>query len=106
MLWSFPLECSEEFNNTPPLIGSQNGAEHEAVQAAGQWQSGDRFWLMTDAVAEWCLQQETAGRAPWAKLEDMISAPNAQAAFARWVDELRNGRELRNDDTTVVLVTV
>ena len=59
MLSSFPFSRSEEFNSRPRLVSSldrQDESEIEVQSLSGRWQRGDMFFLMTDALAAWCLR--------------------------------------------------
>src|SRR5262249_29093281 len=57
---AFPVACSEHFGSWPWLIGSRDLAadveQTKEVHAVGDWQEEDRFWLMTDALAQWFLR--------------------------------------------------
>jgi hypothetical protein len=104
---SFPLERSSEFGNTPWLVGSRTSDEvprQRGMSCRLDLMPGDRLWLMTDAVACWFLAEKEAGRRPWAVLNELLDWPEEE--WAAWVEGLRDARELRNDDTTVVGVTI
>jgi Protein phosphatase 2C len=105
---SFPLEDSSEFGNTPWLIGSRTSPD-EVPRRRGKscrldLMAGDRLWLMTDALARWFLMEAEASRRPWDALGELQDLPDEE--WAAWVETLRDTRELRNDDTTVVVVTI
>ena len=100
---SFPLQNSHEFNNRPRLIGTHvNLANIIVSQAHGNAQTGDRFYLTTDAIACWIFKQLEANQDPWVKL-GLISS---QELFAEWVTELRDRREIANDDTTLLCLEI
>jgi hypothetical protein len=104
----FPVEQSSDFNNRPVLLAS-NPARNEQVtgtlsRVSGTFGSGDAFYLMTDALAQWSLRQDEAGRSPWAKLRAL--ATGEAPAFAAWIDGLRRTKELRNDDVTLVRIAL
>jgi hypothetical protein len=109
---AFPIVRAAEFSNAPWLVGSRtspngvpraNGHQHQ-----GDWKPADRFWLMTDALAQWFLVQVEAGNKPWLALEPLLRSPAADAneAFAAWIKNLRGSRELRNDDVTLMAVSL
>lgn len=102
----FPMEYSSQFDSTPWLIGSRTSPDEvprrKGMHLLGECQSGDRLWLMTDALARWFLTSREAGGQPWRDLEPLLAAPDE--AFADLVDRLRDRRLLRNDDTTLVAI--
>jgi hypothetical protein len=108
---AFPLTRSADFSNAPWLVGSRRSLvgvpSKNGEQQVGDWQPGDRFWLMTDALAQWFLLQVEEGDKPWHTLETLLAANgNAQLAFTTWIETLRAARELRNDDVTLLVVSV
>ncbi len=107
LLAAFPLTAAAEFNSRPLLIGSQVRHHTEAVRAMrrvqGVWQSGDSFFLLTDALAAWFLSAHAAGENPAATLERFFAERNAAAA---WLADLRRDRRIRNDDTTLLRIIV
>jgi hypothetical protein len=102
---SFPLGEAAAFHNQPPLLGSRllpgepRAQPHQ--EKHGQWQTGDRFLMMTDALAQWFLSQHEAGRKPWEELLLLVDAPET---FPSWINQHREGGSLRNDDVTLLLV--
>ncbi len=105
---TFPLVCAADFGTSPWLVGSRgcDGAaiEKRSRRVEGDWQAGDRLWLMTDALAMWFLEQvESSGR-PWQELDQLLQAASPQDAFANWAGTLRDERRLRNDDITLMLI--
>ncbi|ELS31962.1 MULTISPECIES: hypothetical protein [Pseudanabaena] len=100
---SFPLQNSQEFSNCPKLIGTHGQAANMHMsQIQGEAKIGDRFYLTTDAIACWILKQIEANQDPWVKLEEIDS----QASFAEWVTELRDRRDIANDDTTLLCLQI
>jgi hypothetical protein len=61
---------------------------------------------MTDALAQWFLTEHEGGRHPWEALEEAQAASNPATGFATWVGELRARGALRNDDTTLLSITL
>jgi Protein phosphatase 2C len=103
LVTSFPLGRSDDFGNQPPLLGSRAPAPRAALRRAhGRWQPGDRFLLMTDALAQWFLRQHEQDRQPWDRLQPLLTTAAPAADFAALVDELREGEEMRNDDVTLL----
>ena len=104
---AFPVAHSAEFGNRPALLSSNPAANAGLADrlpgACGDWLPGDRFYLMTDALACWFLRATEADERPWEALRD-LAATGGSAGFAGWVGELRAGGALRNDDVTLVMV--
>lgn len=109
LLTAFPVSKSNEFGNRPVLLGSRAGrtqADPLAVvkQRLGKWQPGDCFFLMTDAVAEWFLRCHENRQMPQQALLRMWAEPDAVAELTAYVEHLRQQKEMRNDDVTVVAI--
>lgn len=106
---AFPVARSEDFGNRPDLLGSRafSGGEKARPQVTrGRWQAGDRFFLATDALAEWCLRQHEAGLKPWRSLEAILVQAEPQPAFTPWVAARHADDTLRNDDVTLLWVAL
>ena len=81
LLCAWPLEKSDQFNDSPRLIGSRtprdevnyNRALWKLPQSGAEQQlrliPGDRLWLMTDALAQWFLMEYESGRCPWQQID-------------------------------------
>lgn len=114
LLRSFPVACAADFGNAPWLVGSRTSPDEvphkNGVQALGDWLPRDRFWLMTDALAQWFLARVELGGKPWLALDPLLYMAGgedaARAAFAAWVEGLRAARQLRNDDVTLLAVSL
>ena len=104
---AFPLAHSGEFGTRPALLSSNQaanaGLEERLACLAGDWQPGDRFYLMTDALACWFLQDAEGGERPWTTLRDLALSGD-RASFAGWIGDLRATGRLRNDDVTLLMV--
>jgi hypothetical protein len=99
---AFPIKDPEDFGNVPPLICTDPEKTEASLDLLltdqGTWSPGDRFFLLTDALAEWFLRGRDHKPAPWDILEGL-----GQEQFAARVPEWRaNG--LRNDDVTAVII--
>jgi hypothetical protein len=104
----FPLARAAEFTNRPFLLSS-NPAGNDALSDntdtfIGDWQAGDRFYLMTDALAHWFLQKFESGERPWQTLAALDEARD-EGAFAEFISAERASHALRNDDVTLLSVT-
>jgi hypothetical protein len=108
LLRAFPLERSDSFSNLPQLIGSRT-IPHEVEQKQSRTAEDrgclhDRFWLMTDALAQWFLQEHEAGETPWAALEWLFDPATTNEDFAVWLGRLHLSKQLRNDDVTLMVI--
>jgi hypothetical protein len=108
LLQAFPLMHSEDFGNNPRLVGSRTApaaaVERQQVQTEGDWQANDWLVLMTDALAQWFLRETESGKQPSQAVLRLVLDNANSAAFANWVELLRDKEGLRNDDVTLVTV--
>jgi hypothetical protein len=108
LLAAFPAQESAFFTSRPYLLSSNaaaNGSLQQQVQhAGGHWLPGDRFALLSDAIAQWALAELEASRPPFEALAQVQGA--GQRHFTQWVAGLRESAALRNDDVTALLVTM
>jgi hypothetical protein len=106
LITAFPLEASVQFGSTPHLLSSNPasnvGIERHLQCRTGRTERGDLFVLATDAIAAWFLRQVECGGRPWHDVCEL----RAGWPFARWVDQLRDDRAIRNDDSTVMLIEI
>lgn len=106
---AFPAAAAAFFTARPFLVPSSSvhndGLPPQVLRANGEWQPGDRFALLSDALGQWLWQQLEAGDPPWRALEELHGV-GQQSLFARWIGGLRAEAQLRNDDVTAVLVAV
>jgi serine/threonine protein phosphatase PrpC len=102
---AFPLRHASEFGHTPLLLGSRGGTP-EPRRSQGLWNPGDELLLASDALACWFLHEREAGRRPWTELRDIAASAEPPAAFAAWIDDARQYRGLRNDDVTLLRLSL
>lgn len=108
LLRSWPLNKSDEFDNSPYLIGSENSTNAELERHAKFTEirpdRGDKVFFATDALAAWILQQSERGEPPWGILAafDPDAAPEE---FTEFVEAKRDEGQMRNDDTTLLSAT-
>jgi hypothetical protein len=104
LLRAFPVARSADFANQPDLVGSRPpGGRYprpKRHRVRGTWRPHDHLLLMTDALAQWFLEHVEAGRQPW----DLVVSLQTESAFAAWVEGLRDRREPRNDDVTLLRI--
>ncbi|MHC4077628.1 MAG: PP2C family serine/threonine-protein phosphatase [Planctomycetota bacterium] len=105
-----PVARSADFDNSPFLLSTKcpapipRGAPHVHVMS-GTWQPKDAFYLASDALAQWVLAEEEAGRPPWKTLCELGTKAQVQP-FDSLVDGLRSANQLHNDDTTLLRLEV
>ena len=105
LIIAWPLRRSDQFNNRPLLISSrpENNAylAEQIARLSGDWESGDLFYLMTDALACWFLRTLEQGYVPGEVIPDF-----GNQTFSDWIADLRASKQMRNDDVTLVAVRV
>ncbi|MBY0524685.1 MAG: protein phosphatase 2C domain-containing protein [Gemmataceae bacterium] len=108
LLTAFPLTSADAFTQQPSLLDSRPRLKDAVVPVGcferGKWQADDRFFLMTDALAQWFLRRHAQGLAPWQSLARRLAEPKADVALGTYCEELRDRKELRNDDVTLVAI--
>lgn len=97
---AFPVTRADDFSCRPALVGSRVPAGPRGAWARGDAQRGDRFLLMSDALACWYLGSCEAGAAPWPTAAALVEATDEE--FATRIAQLRASRQLHNDDVTLV----
>lgn len=109
LIAALPIWDAAEFDNRPLLIGSRPSAnvplreQHGLVTAAGTWRAGDVFLLMSDALAATFLGGcASNGHSPLAVLEFDRTA----SGFRNWVKHQRVQRTLRNDDVSLLWLSI
>jgi hypothetical protein len=105
LLFSFPQTRSTDFSRTPPLLGSRPSDYPVKYESGGgRWRQGDRFLLMTDALAQWFLSRIEQCQKPLADVAALLAQTDPQAAFPGWIDERRREQGLHNDDVTLLVI--
>jgi len=105
----FPLDNPTQFGRHPELLSSLPDVNQriwkrwEKLSTSGAWQAGDRFLLMTDALARWALTQQTDDTSSWDILK---SACVSASAFASWIEVERANGNIQDDDVTLSLITL
>lgn len=120
---SFPIEHSTEFNNRPFLISSLNSKNSQLAQNTkffeDEWKIGDSFYLMTDALSCWFLEEYEKGNSPWLTLNDfnndkkyeyllnkLRKHQKYEGDFKEKINNLRLNKQIRNDDITLIIITL
>ena len=105
ILQSFPLTSADEFNNRPSLICSLENqtSEVEFLHLNGDWKAGDKFLLLTDAIARWAFGQTESGLNRICNLENESDLREFSSQQRAVIGE--DGRSsLHNDDITIMKV--
>lgn len=102
---TFPLENASQLEARPMALGSID-LKHDALVEFSRLDDecfpGDLVVLVSDAVAEWALRQREAGTpVDWERFWDM-----PEEDWQRNVMALRDERQMRYDDTTMILLRV
>ncbi len=104
---SFPFADSGDMSNTPKLmwsgLGYSAGLEKEVEIPGievkyGRFRQGDTVMLATDALSKWVLLHKT--EKPW----ETLAAHGED--FDAFVGELISGGEVKNDDVTLIVITI
>ncbi len=106
LIHCFPVSSSAEFTNSPPLVSSNLSPNQykRAVKKEDDWQKGDKFYLMTDALACWFLHQCEKKNITSELLNNLDSQTDEQ--FKAWISQLRDNKEIRNDDVTLICIDI
>jgi len=101
----FPIQSAAQMDDSPLVLGSVD-LNRDGLIRFDRFEEAclpaDLIVLCTDALAEWALRQEESGRPP--QWEDYWDMPERT-----WEEEilaLRAAREIRHDDTTLLLIRV
>jgi len=100
---AFPLDKSEQFTTVTNCFHSL--PEYKSYQPAykhGLYEEGDIFFLATDALAEWILNDCENLTDRWKKLTSVAT----QAEFTNFINQLRDDGLIKNDDTTLLRLKV
>ncbi len=104
---SYLIENSADFTNHPEFFASFAKDNHsEPTFRSGQANPGDTFILATDALAQWILEHEEAGKLD--AVLDRLKAVKTDEQFCQFVHEVRHDEAIRlvNDDVTLMLISV
>ena len=76
----------------------------QEARDGGDWSAGDEFWLMTRPLVGWFLRRIEEWQRPWEGLGALLDRGGSPRHFAAWVDELREARELEDEDVSLIAV--
>ncbi|HEV3339739.1 MAG TPA: hypothetical protein VG125_05265, partial [Pirellulales bacterium] len=104
-LYWFPLEHAAEFGLNPAVMASVDRSVDHLLEFKARSQDclpGDLLVLATDALALWAIERNESG-------ENIDWAPYWDFSDEAWRDEifsLRDAKQMRFDDSTLVLLRV
>ena len=104
---SYEIERSADFTNRPRVFASYDKDNHsEPSFVKCDATPGDTIILATDALAQWILQREEAGKRDEALSE--LKKIGDKNQFREFIDRLRTDEyaPLVNDDVTLMIITV
>lgn len=97
-----------QFSSFPDTIKSYPGDQFDTVKIVmGEWEHGDEFILVTDAIGQWMLTQNVQGRRAWEKSLRMFREMKSLVEFYRFVVRQRKDRRnpLEVDDTAIIYIS-
>ena len=98
--FGFPMTRAMAFGNHPDLLSTEEMGKRRPPAIADistGIEPGDRFFLCTDALAQYFLSRfETRRERPWHNL------PQAQAELGPWLAKERASGAMKNDDVTLI----
>jgi len=101
---SFPFSDYESFGNNPYAISSNQSQnldiENHLIVIEHDFKRGDILILASDAIAAWFLKSSTEGKKIWDTVIDRFENED----FETWLNEQRATKEIKNDDTTLILI--
>jgi hypothetical protein len=107
LIKAFPITSASTFSSSPVLIPTDVNLRNTItfLEDGGDCDPGDTFFLMSDALACWCLKELEADEKPnpWCKLRESVVD---KAGFDGLVELQRSIGKLRNDDSTLVCIDV
>ena len=103
MKTAFPITDSTHFDSVPILLHTDPARSGETYirRVSGTYTPSDTFYLMSDALAAWFLQEVEAQREPW----NWIKGVETRQELAGRIRALRDAGRLRNDDVAIAVVS-
>jgi hypothetical protein len=102
---SWPMSRSDEFGSNPGLIGSKPRTSDDLLiqSAQGKYRAGDRFLVLTDAIATWILHCHEQGGKIWKECLALVGQlEQSQLTDPSPLLERLRLAGMRNDDVTLV----
>ncbi len=109
LIYSFPVESSDQFNNTPLLISTNSKYQIDFQKltkySKGDIVSGDLLILATDALSAWIFKRLDDSIRLLIDLKNFLSHKKRNKKID-WVYNKINNREIKNDDITIILINI
>lgn len=111
MIKCFPINESNEFGNNPFLISSNNlqnaGLKDFIKECEGDLLHGDQFFLLSDAIANWFIKECEQNSKPWITLNNLLTDKILNKdVFINWLNEQRETKFIKNDDTSIISISI
>jgi hypothetical protein len=104
---SLPIQETSEFSLSPTLIPSNQGRlesiKGKIKTARGSLRQGDQIILASDAFSAWIMKQAQSAD----QKNNILQTINSKKdifGFTAWINALRKSGELKNDDTTLIII--
>lgn len=99
---SFPITSPSGFSDFPSQVFLENVKKNNIniKEFKEKLHSGDRIYLLTDAIAEWFLKENDEQHKPWSTLSNI----KTQEEFIKFIQRLRRKGKIKNDDVTCVYI--
>lgn len=105
---SLPLQDPGDFKNTPILIPSKSermeSIKGKIQTSRGSLIMGDQLILASDAISSWIMRRSQTDRLELLKMIRSIKNAKNGSGFSYWINGLRKSGELKNDDTSLILI--
>lgn len=109
LILAFPICDSSRFGSNPSAISTviNNNKNLETMKKSLKVFPGDQILLCTDALGQYLLSKAESGDSLEDSLDShLLKNPVSSTVFERWVNTLRLEGRLKNDDSTLVLITL
>lgn len=107
---AFPVASGADFNSMPPLVPTLGALRETALARAvfreGSARVGDRFLLLSDALAAWFFDAHDACEQARLVEFDSLASSTENEPLAEFLRRERRERRLKDDDVAVVLVSI
>jgi hypothetical protein len=105
---SLPIQEPNEFAFPPTLVPSNrdrlNSIKGKIRTARGSLRQGDHIILASDALSAWIMKQSQSNNQVMSFLETRNIKDDHD--FAGWINTLRSSGEMKNDDTSLLIIEV